>query len=44
MAGNVTTASTNGSDNGGSGDNEVTWQNLYLVVLPCILILVTVVS
>jgi hypothetical protein len=44
MAGNVTTASTNGSDIGGPADKELTWHSVSLVVLLCVLIAVTVVS
>jgi hypothetical protein len=44
MAGEVTTPSSNGSDIGAPTDKELTWQNLCLAILLCILITVTVVS
>jgi hypothetical protein len=44
MAGEVTTPSSNGSDIGAPTDKELTWQNLCLAILLCILIAVTVVS
>jgi hypothetical protein len=44
MAGEVTTPSSNGSDIGAPTDKELSWQNLCLAILLCILIAVTVVS
>ncbi|XP_023718903.1 probable G-protein coupled receptor No18 isoform X2 [Cryptotermes secundus] len=44
MAGEVTTPSSNGSDIGAPADKELTWQNLCLAILLCILITVTVVG
>jgi hypothetical protein len=44
MASHITTPSTNGSDVGEPTDKELTWYDLLLAILLCVLIAVTVVS